>query len=369
MKIDNLLTTDYIYIKYDKNMNICFKDGDYIYKNDLLMSDENTNIYSTVSGKVLGITNINDTRYVVIENDYKDSIRGKKYNKKNINNYTKDELTELIKEYNVLDDFDKSCKVLIVSGIDLFNTEITYSTLINNYTINILDTIDALIDILNIKKCFLAVSNDNVDVINNLVNNIGTYPKIDLKLFKNDNIIGIKEVLVKRLTSYKNKNYNALYLNILDIINLYNLLKKHIPITTTFITLKGDLLNYSKVLHVNIGTNIMDILNEYKIKDYNNVIINGLLNGTVLKNPNFIIDKNIRSIYINTNKEYKCLECINCGLCINACPININPKYMYFNKDKKSKMYKKECIKCGMCSYVCPSKIDLYKGDNDDKKR
>ena len=118
----------------------------------------------------------------------------------------------------------------------------------------------------------------------------------------------------------------------------------------------------------NIGTNIMDILKEYNIKDYKNVIINGLLNGKILKNPNFIIDKNIRSIFINTYKKYDDVECINCGLCLNICPININPKYMYFNSDKKSKGYKRECIKCGMCSYICPSKIDLYKGDYNDKK-
>ena len=97
-----------------------------------------------------------------------------------------------------------------------------------------------------------------------------------------------------------------------------------------------------------------------------NVVVVKLENKTL----NLKVDGKESSVKVlkNTNKEYKCLECINCGLCINACPININPKYMYFNKDKKSKMYKKECIKCGMCSYVCPSKIDLYKGDNDDKK-
>ena len=361
MKIEKLLTTDYIYIKYNKEYKLYFKDGEEVYKNDLLLENDIKKIYSPVSGKILGLTNINNIKYLVIENNYKDKVKNKKYNKKNIQNYTKNELVNLINEYNVLDNFDENSKVLIVNGIDLFNTELTYNSLINNYTINILDTIDALIEILNIRKCFFAMSNSDEDCVTNVVNNIGTYPKIDLKLYSNDNIIGIKEVLVKKLTSYKNKNYSVLYLNIIDIINLYNLLKKHIPISTTFITLTGDLIGYSKVLQVNIGTNIMDILRELNIKDNENVIINGLLNGRVLKNPNYIIDKSIRSIFINTCKKYKEVDCINCGLCYNVCPVGINPKYMHFNKNKKSKKYEDSCIKCGMCSYICPSKIELYK--------
>ena len=364
MKIENLLTTDYIYIKYDNKSKILFKDGEYIYKNDLLTS---SNIYSSVSGKVLGITNINNVRYIVIENDYKDKVRKRKYNKKDINNYTKEELISLLKEYNNID-IDESSKVLVINGIDLYNEEITYSTLLKNYIINILDTIDVLINTLNMKKCFLAVNNTNSSTINEIVNNIGSYPNIDLKLFNNDNIIGIKEVLIKKLTNYKNKNYKVMFLNILDIINIYNTLKKHIPITTTYITLSGDLLGYTKVLHVNIGTNIMDILREYKIENINNIIVNGLLNGILLKNPNFIIDKNIRSVFISTYKEFNELECINCGECIKVCPVNINPKYMYFNNNTKANKYKELCIDCGMCSYICPSKININNGGNNDKR-
>ena len=55
-------------------------------------------------------------------------------------------------------------------------------------------------------------------------------------------------------------------------------------------------------------------------------------------------------------------------MCNDVCPVNINPKYMYFNKDEKAKEYKKECINCGVCSYLCPSKINLNKGVRNDKK-
>ena len=358
--IDNLVNFKYIYLPY-KNGSLNVNNGDYIYKEDIIINN-NKKIYSPVSGNVLGLTTINNKKYIVIENDYKEKTKIRKGTKKYINKYSKEELLNLIQEYLVIDNFDINSKVLIISGLDEYIDEITYNTLIKEYTIEILDTIDALIDIMNIKKCFFAVNSNDTELVDILFNNMGTYPKIDLKLFNNNHYISNKSFLINKLTNYKNKKYNLQYLNIKDILNIYNVLKKNRYSTETYITLTGDLLNYTKVIRVKIGSNLKDILDEYNIKNYKNVIVNGLLNGIHLKDINFIIDKNTRSIFINNlNKEIE-HDCINCGLCVTICPVEVNPKYMYFNKDKKSLIYKEKCIDCGICAYLCPSKINLNKG-------
>lgn len=358
--IDNLVNFKYIYLPY-KNGSLNVNNGDYIYKEDIIINN-NKKIYSPVSGNVLGLTTINNKKYIVIENDYKEKTKIRKGTKKYINKYSKEELLNLIQEYLVIDNFDINSKVLIISGLDEYIDEITYNTLIKEYTIEILDTIDALIDIMNIKKCFFAVNSNDTELVDILFNNMGTYPKIDLKLFNNNHYISNKSFLINKLTNYKNKKYNLQYLNIKDILNIYNVLKKNRYSTETYITLTGDLLNYTKVIRVKIGSNLKDILDEYNIKNYKNVIVNGLLNGIHLKDINFIIDKNTRSIFINNlNKEIE-HDCINCGLCVSICPVEVNPKYMYFNKDKKSLIYKEKCIDCGICAYLCPSKINLNKG-------
>lgn len=364
----NYLTNDYIYLPYDKNMKLNYKENDYVYKDDVILEDDNNIIYSSVSGKLLGLTTINNNKYLVIENDYKDKTRIRKGTKRNINKYTKDELINLINKYNIIDNFDINSKVLIISSINEYIEEITYNTLLKEYTIEILDTIDALIEIMNIRKCFLAVTTDDVDLVNILVNNIGTYPKIDMKLVTNNYYIGNKNILINKLTNYKNKNYNMQFLSIKDILNIYYILKKDKYPSETYITVSGNLIDYTKVIRVKIGTNINDILYYLNIDNKNNIIINGLLNGIHLKDTNYIIDKNIRSIFINTIEKTKELKCINCGLCIESCPVNINPKYMYFNNDQKAMMYKKKCINCGLCSYNCPSKINLVNGGKNDKK-
>lgn len=359
-EIINILTTDYIYIPYNKDMEIHIKNGEYIYKDDLMFSSDTKKIYSTVSGNILGLTTLNNKKYIVIENDYKDKLRNKRGTKKFINKYTKEELIELFNEYKIIDDFDFSSKVLIINGIDEYIDDITYNKLLKNNTTEILDTIDALIEIMNIRKCFLAVNNNDEETINILLNNIGTYPKIDLKLFTHNHIISKKEVLIDKLTKYRNKKYNIQYLNLKSILKIYNLLKKKRPTSNTYLTISKN-NNYKKVLNVNIGSNLNDILNELNVND-KEIIINGLISGNLIKDRNFILDENINSIYITEITKYKEKKCINCGLCVNICPININPKYMYFNKDKKSKEYKEKCINCGLCSYNCPSKINLNKG-------
>lgn len=358
-EIINILTTDYIYLPYSENMELHIKNDEYIYKDDLILSNDTKNIYSTVSGNVLGLTTLNNKKYILIENDYKDKVKKRIGTKKFINKYTKDEFVELINKYKIIENFDTTSKVLIINGIEEYIDDITYNTLLKTNTIEILDTIDALIDIMNIRKCFLAVFNNDEETINTLLNNIGTYPKIDLKMFTPNHIISKKEVLIDKLTKYRNKKYNIQYLNLKSILKMYNLLKKQRPTSNTYLTISND--DNKKVINVKIGSNLNDILNELKI-DNKNIIVNGLLSGTHLKDRNFIIDEKINSIYITEIKEYQEKECINCGLCINVCPININPKYMYFNKDKKSKKYKELCINCGLCSYNCPSKINLNKG-------
>ena len=359
-RINDIMTPNYIYLPY-KNGSLNIKNGEYIYKEDEIINNENK-IFSPVSGNILGLTTINKKQYIVIENDYKEKTRVRKGSKKYINKYTKEELLNLINEYKVLDNFDINSKVLVISGLDEYIEEVTYNTLIKEYTLEILDTIDALIDIMNIKKCFLAVNSNDNELVNILFNNMGTYPKIDLKLFNNNHYISNKSFLINKLTNYKNKKYNLEYLTIKDVVYMYNLLKKNRYTCETYITLTGDLLNYKKVLKVKMGSNIKDILDEFEIKNKDNVIINGLLNGIHLKNTNYIIDRNIRSIFINNIEKYKICNCINCGLCNEICPVGVNPKYMYFKKDKKAKDYKNKCINCGLCSYLCPSKINLNKG-------
>ena len=56
-------------------------------------------------------------------------------------------------------------------------------------------------------------------------------------------------------------------------------------------------------------------------------------------------------------------SCIGCGRCIDACPQNLSPYYLYkllrARKLTSALEDAADCTGCGACSYICPAKLDL----------
>lgn len=354
-EVKDFLGPDYVYIPYYNNYELMIKDHNKITMNDILLKKDDNIIYSTISGKIAGITNmIVDNKYmkcIAIENDFMENDKITK-SIKNINNISKNELIKKVKTLNAFSG-NLNGNILLVTGMDYEPYEENLTKLTSKYTDDILECIDSLIKILDIKKCVFAIKNTDSVNVNNLINQIGTYPNIDLKLLPDVYPIGKKEVLIQELFPH----LEPIYMTTNDVYNIYNILRKNKPVNNHYVTFSGDILTKSKVINCKIGTNIKEIIEkEFKIKKDNyTVVINGLLSGYEIKDLNAIITPNIRSVFITSNYNKKPKECINCGLCVKHCPMGCNPKTGK-NKDK--------CINCGLCSYVCPAKINL-RGKNE----
>ena len=353
-QIKEYLSPDYIYIPYEKDSKLNVKDNEEIKKNSIILFNKDKFIYSSVSGTVNGICEMlvdnEKKKTIVIENDFKESSITNINSKNDILNLTKDEVKKLLAKYGA---FEGSLdgNILLINGIDYEVYEETYSYLIEEHTESILECIDALINILGIHKCFFAIKNNDSRNVETLLNQIGTYPNIELKLIPDIYPIGYKDLIIKKLV-IDSKINDTIYMTVLDVYNIYLCLKKSNPITEKLVTITGNLLNKSKVLNVKIGTNLNDIItSEFKIlSDDYHIIINGLLSGYEVNTLNTIITPNVRSIFINSLSNVKPCKCINCGLCNINCPVNANPRTGK-NMDK--------CIKCGLCNYLCPSRIML----------
>lgn len=362
----NYLDPDYIYVPIKEQVKIQIKNHDNVFKGSVILSKEKDNYYSSVSGEVIGATKVrdifnNELNAIVIENDFKEKRQKKVGTKKYINTYTKEEVNKLIKEYNVSTKEIKG-KILIVNGIDLDPFEENYSFIIKKYVEKILECIDAICEIFKIKKCFFAIKNNDAENVNMLINNIGTYPNIDLKLLPDNYPIGKEELLIKHLIHEKQKKLGVTHLSIDEILSLYEVLKRNQPLCEKNIMIGGNLVEEPFILNVKMGTLIKDII-ENNVKPLENdyiIVANGLFIGNEIS-LNTVLTNDIKSLFVMKKEIIQEKECINCGLCYKICPVKINPKYMHEFKDKKQKKYKEKCINCGLCSYMCPSKINLTK--------
>ena len=175
------LKPKFIYIPIYNNPLV--KKGDYVYINDVVVNN-NIPISYSISGYVKGILNLKNINnelenYLVIENDYREQKRNILKIKNDIYSYNKNELLDLLKEYGfnlILNDIE----YLIISTID--NNRYTFvqkAILYNNCEI-ILETIDALINIINISKCFIIVNDRDTYLKKEINKYLGSYLNITL---------------------------------------------------------------------------------------------------------------------------------------------------------------------------------------------
>ena len=59
--------------------------------------------------------------------------------------------------------------------------------------------------------------------------------------------------------------------------------------------------------------------------------------------------------------------CIQCGKCIRACPVGLEPVRLYKlidhgQNDRAASEGLYECCECGACSFICPSRVPLVQG-------
>lgn len=353
-QIPDYMTTELIYVPLNNPENLQFfvKKNEYVYKQDKLAP----NIYSPVSGfvkeiKEATLENKQKIRCLVIQNDGKEQFRGPTYFKKNIHNYSLVEVKSILKEFNQDNISRRLTKNIIVKG---FTDEVNSATeimLLYRKTELILETMDALCHILNLKNIYLVIKDNDEASVKKVMSMVGRYPQIKVKLIPN--YYGLYDN--ENLQNYLQIKEKVNFFDLNEIITIYNLLKKRQLTTKRYLTITGNKVTKARVVNVKIGTQIKDVLKKFKeeISDNNLYISNGLMQGEEVDIDTLIMTDNLKSLYIQKKAtENQPLECLNCSLCTSVCLKGLNPRQM---------IDENKCNHCNLCSYICPSYIKLPK--------
>ena len=260
-------TPSYVYLMYDSIDKLTLRKSGAVYALEQLgLMSNNYNIYSPVSGKIIGTKKVkslnNEVNTLVVENDYKDKCSKIKTGKEIYDYYKRKEANELFSTFNIEGKFNGKKYIMVDLTIKSNNLENKY--IVSKYNYEILETIDAIQKIFSIDTAYIAVNNGIIQSL--LEEYSGIYPNIKI---------------VSKVIS---NEYTVLY-NGYDIIKIYNALKfnRYYNIKyVTVVTQKGTIVVKTKVnilvselmMFLNLensNTSVITYSNE-KINNYDGIL-------------------------------------------------------------------------------------------------
>lgn len=330
-------------------------------------------LFSSVSGKIKNI----DNNFITIENDGKCSL-DYRVEKNNIDN--KNDFINLIRNKGIvglsgsmyptyLKYNNSQFDVLIVNGVECEPYNTADYTVMVNYFDNIISVLELMINLFDIKECFIAIKGKNKYLKEMIRTKLSDNERIKLVLIPDFYPMGWSRNLVRYIkhTDYDKHTIEKgiIINNVSTIYSIYEAIFLNKPLIDRIVTFTGDALNNPCNIRVRFGTSIKDVI-EYigGYKKQSAVIISsGPMMGYNLENDEGVITSSLTSfIALSHSNDEKTLKCLRCGKCIENCPAKIYPvlvKDNINNIDELKRLSVNKCIGCGICSYVCPAKINL----------
>ena len=141
------------------------------------------------------------------------------------------------------------------------------------------------------------------------------------------------------------------------------------PLIERIVTVTGPGVRRPSNLIVPVGTRVRDVL-EFcggLTDDARKVLYGGPMMGTCVPDLDVPILKGTTGVVVLTEAEERSgrvYPCIRCGLCLDACPVFLNPSLLGTlaragRYEEMVEAHLSDCMLCGSCSYVCPSSIPL----------
>lgn len=367
--------------KYTPKVSI----GDYVLIGQVIGKNNTSDLplLSSVSGTVVGfsekyISNGKLVDCIVIENDFKEKYQDKAGKKNDITKYSKDEFVYMLANSGITGmggsgfptyikyDTKENIKYLIVNGVECEVYASADGAIMYNYPEEILEGIDAIMEIMHIDKAYIAIKENNTAVIKKFLKYINTYPNIKIYGIVDAYPCGYERNLVETILG---RTYDKLPIEVGAIVNnvstiyaIYEMLKYHRPLTSRVVTLSGNGIKKPTNYKIKIGTNLSEIfLKTDNYKKLNNPVLvaGGAMMGTPIPSDELIVTKDLNCILVLENPQDRPSPCIKCGKCTEVCPRNLIPSIIISDNENRKNQQIDKCIGCGLCSYVCPAKIEV----------
>lgn len=161
----------------------------------------------------------------------------------------------------------------------------------------------------------------------------------------------------------------AVVINVTTMAFLAEYFETGMPLVERCVTLDGSAVKEPKNVIVPVGAPIGEVIEAAGglKSEAAKIIYGGPMMGITVPDINSPVLKNTNAITVMDAREAappKTTACINCGACLNHCPLKLDPRaiakaYKLNSAEDLKELQVDLCMECGCCSYVCPAKRPL----------
>ncbi len=370
-------------IHKDEDITILVQKGDYVLKGEMIAKSKGnfrTPIHASVSGKVIDFVekyylNNKKIKCIAIENDFLE--KTKQQNVYTFKDYNKEQAINRLKENGIIGlsgsgfpthiKYDNKLTSLIVNAMESDPYTSADFKMLEEKCEEILETVDALVEIFGLKEAIIAIKKDNFKLKKTLTSFIGSYTKLRIGEAPNYYIMGWEQKLVETIKKISCKTYptdkGIVVSNVSTIYAIYEALIFNKPLIERMVTFSGSQIKEGANVYLKIGTPVNEVisfLGGYQ-EELKMIIANGPLMGYSVESDELVVSSDMTSVcVVKQIEEDEETTCFHCGECVAVCPAKLSPVLIKESISSEN-LYPEKCIECGLCSYVCPAKINVRK--------
>lgn len=352
-------------------------------------------IYSSVSGTVKNIAPVltsmgTKTMSIIVENDNLYEPYPKDVTPKDYNELSNEEIVNLIKDAGIVGmggatfpthvkltpPKEKNIDAIIVNAAECEPYLTCDHRLMLEHGEKIVQGLKVILKLFPEAKGYIGIENNKPDAIEAMANLVKGERNIEVKSLKTKYPQGAEKQLIYSITKREipsgklPADVGCIVQNVGTVYQIYKTVILGEPLIERIVTVTGEAIKEPKNLKVKIGTSVRELIEEacggFK-EDPVKVISGGPMMGMTISSLDIPVTKGTSGILALTKDMAvlpKKTNCIRCGRCVEACPMNLVPSKIQFlaqsnNLEEFEKMHGLDCIECGCCTFMCPAKNNL----------